>query len=59
MKTTDKSRADALIENAAPASAPVGLTDEDIESMANACGLHGVRQAVVKCVRALLEGAKR
>ncbi|MBP0714835.1 helix-turn-helix domain-containing protein [Burkholderia sola] len=38
----------------APASAPVGLTDEDIESMANACGLHGVRQAVVKCVRALL-----
>ncbi|WP_069351810.1 hypothetical protein [Burkholderia cenocepacia] len=48
-----------VIENAAPASAPVGLTDEDIESMANACGLHGVRQAVVKCVRALLEGAKR
>ncbi|HEP6426943.1 TPA: hypothetical protein VDB83_001214 [Burkholderia cenocepacia] len=43
----------------APASAPVGLTDEDIESMANACGLHGVRQAVVKCVRALLEGAKQ
>ncbi|WP_197962687.1 hypothetical protein [Burkholderia cenocepacia] len=42
----------------APASAPVELTDEDIESMANACGLHGVRQAVVKCVRALLEGAK-
>ncbi|MBR8248638.1 hypothetical protein [Burkholderia cenocepacia] len=38
----------------APASAPVGLTDADIESMANACGLHGVRQAVVKCVRALL-----
>jgi hypothetical protein len=30
------------------------MTDEQIESMANACGLYGVRKAVVQCVRELL-----
>jgi hypothetical protein len=32
------------------------MTDEQIESMANACGLYGVRKAVVQCVRELLKG---
>jgi hypothetical protein len=31
------------------------MTDEQIESMANACGLYGVRKAVVRCVRELLK----
>jgi len=39
--TTDKSRADAL-------------TNEDIEAMAIAHGLYGMRKAVVLCVRDLL-----
>jgi hypothetical protein len=41
----------------ASASRPYGakMTDEQIESMANACGLYGARKAVVQCVRELLK----
>ncbi|MBR8471207.1 MULTISPECIES: hypothetical protein [Burkholderia] len=64
--TRNKSSADRIgglipVYTAPPAQVATrqGLTDERIEAMANACGLHGARKAVVQCVRALLEGAKQ